>query len=110
MQGYQARKLLQIRPGNRTSHRKTFAAIKVRAQRRFELRLRRRFWRLQNRRRCRHARYCHSINVACGFFAGDPDIAAENFTAAKAKGIAIGAHPDLGSLCSGRRLPFSFMG
>jgi lactam utilization protein B len=35
-----------------------------------------------------------SVNVACGFHAGDPEIMAQTFGAAKAKGIAIGAHPD----------------
>jgi UPF0271 protein len=34
-----------------------------------------------------------SASVACGFHAGDFNIMAEIFTAAKAKGVAIGAHP-----------------
>ncbi|KQT57272.1 hypothetical protein ASG52_02990 [Methylobacterium sp. Leaf456] len=34
-----------------------------------------------------------SANVACGFHAGDPDIMVETATAAKARGVAIGAHP-----------------
>ncbi|SFL26130.1 LamB/YcsF family protein [Methylorubrum salsuginis] len=34
-----------------------------------------------------------SANVACGFHAGDPDIMVETASAAKARGVAIGAHP-----------------
>ena len=34
-----------------------------------------------------------SANVACGFHAGDPDIMVETARAAKARGVAIGAHP-----------------
>jgi UPF0271 protein len=34
-----------------------------------------------------------SVNVACGFHAGDPEIMATTFAAAKAKGVAVGAHP-----------------
>lgn len=34
-----------------------------------------------------------SVNVACGFHAGDPEIMANTFAAAKAKGVAVGAHP-----------------
>ncbi len=34
-----------------------------------------------------------SANVACGFHAGDPDIMAATFTLAKARGVAVGAHP-----------------
>jgi 5-oxoprolinase (ATP-hydrolysing) subunit A len=34
-----------------------------------------------------------SVNVACGFHAGDPEIMAKTFAAAKAKGVAVGAHP-----------------
>ncbi|KQQ12710.1 hypothetical protein ASF56_06030 [Methylobacterium sp. Leaf122] len=34
-----------------------------------------------------------SANVACGFHAGDPDIMVETVIAAKARGVAIGAHP-----------------
>jgi 5-oxoprolinase (ATP-hydrolysing) subunit A len=50
-----------------------------------------------------------SVNVACGFHAGDPEIMAQTFAAAKARGIAIGAHPGFPDL-SGfgrRRLPFT---
>lgn len=34
-----------------------------------------------------------TANVACGFHAGDPDHMAETFRLAKAKGVAVGAHP-----------------
>ncbi len=34
-----------------------------------------------------------SANVACGLHAGDPDIMVETAAAAKARGVAIGAHP-----------------
>ena len=45
-----------------------------------------------------------SANVACGFHAGDPDIMAQTFGLARARGVAIGAHvafPDLAGF--GRR-------
>ncbi|MGH6829675.1 MAG: LamB/YcsF family protein [Methylocella sp.] len=50
-----------------------------------------------------------SINVACGFHAGDPEIMAQTFEAAKAKRIAIGAHPGFPDLWGfGRRkMPFT---
>ncbi|MGH6843720.1 MAG: LamB/YcsF family protein, partial [Methylocella sp.] len=50
-----------------------------------------------------------SVNVACGFHAGDPEILALTFKAAKAKGVAIGAHPGFPDLWGfGRRkLPFT---
>jgi 5-oxoprolinase (ATP-hydrolysing) subunit A len=50
-----------------------------------------------------------SINVACGLHAGDPEIMAKTFAAAKAKGIAIGAHPGFLDLWGfgRRRLPYS---
>jgi UPF0271 protein len=50
-----------------------------------------------------------SVNVACGFHAGDPEIMAKTFKAAKAKGIATGAHPGFPDLWGfGRRgLPFT---
>jgi 5-oxoprolinase (ATP-hydrolysing) subunit A len=50
-----------------------------------------------------------SINVACGFHAGDPEIMASTFKAAKAKGVAIGAHPGFPDLWGfgRRRLPFT---
>ena len=34
-----------------------------------------------------------SANVACGFHAGDPDVMAKTFALAKARHVAIGAHP-----------------
>lgn len=50
-----------------------------------------------------------SVNVACGFHGGDPQIMAEVFKAAKAKGVAIGAHPGFPDLwgLGRRRLPFT---
>ena len=50
-----------------------------------------------------------SVNVACGFHAGDPEIMATTFKAAKAKVVAIGAHPGFPDLWGfGRRgLPFT---
>jgi UPF0271 protein len=50
-----------------------------------------------------------SVNVACGFHAGDPEIMAQTFKAAKAKNVAIGAHPGFPDLWGfgRRRLPFS---
>lgn len=50
-----------------------------------------------------------SANVACGFHAGDPQIMARTFALAKAKGVAIGAHPGFPDLWGfgRRRLPFS---
>ncbi len=50
-----------------------------------------------------------SVNVACGFHAGDPEIMATTFKAAKAKGIAVGAHPGFPDLWGfgRRRLPFT---
>ena len=50
-----------------------------------------------------------SANVACGFHAGDPEIMAKTFKAAKAKGVAIGAHPGFPDLWGfgRRRLPFT---
>ena len=50
-----------------------------------------------------------SVNVACGFHAGDPEIMAKTFGAARAKGVAIGAHPGFPDLWGfgRRRLPFT---
>jgi 5-oxoprolinase (ATP-hydrolysing) subunit A len=50
-----------------------------------------------------------SVNVACGFHAGDPEIMAQTFRAAKVKGVAIGAHPGFPDLWGfGRRkMPFT---
>ncbi|MFY9655020.1 MAG: 5-oxoprolinase subunit PxpA [Methylocystis sp.] len=45
-----------------------------------------------------------SANIACGFHAGDPEIMAQSFRAAKEAGVAVGAHvsfPDLSGF--GRR-------
>jgi UPF0271 protein len=50
-----------------------------------------------------------SANVACGFHAGDPEIMAKTFRTAKARNIAVGAHPSLPDLWGfgRRRIPFS---
>lgn len=50
-----------------------------------------------------------SANVACGFHAGDPGIMAETFAGARARGVAVGAHPGFPDLAGfGRRpMPFS---
>lgn len=50
-----------------------------------------------------------SVNVACGLHAGDPEIMAQTFTAAKQNGLAIGAHPGFPDLWGfgRRRLPFT---
>jgi UPF0271 protein len=50
-----------------------------------------------------------SVNVACGFHAGDPEIMAKTFEAAKSRGIAIGAHPGFPDLWGfgRRRLPLA---
>src|SRR5512145_2036633 len=50
-----------------------------------------------------------SVNVACGFHAGDPQIMAETFAAARTAGVAIGAHPGYPDLQGfGRRhIPYS---
>jgi 5-oxoprolinase (ATP-hydrolysing) subunit A len=54
-------------------------------------------------------RVVSTVNVACGFHAGDPQIMAETFAAAKQAGVAIGAHPAYPDLQGfGRRpLPYS---
>jgi UPF0271 protein len=45
-----------------------------------------------------------SASVACGFHAGDPEIMARTFELAKAKGVAVGAHPGFPDLWGfGRR-------
>jgi 5-oxoprolinase (ATP-hydrolysing) subunit A len=49
-----------------------------------------------------------SANVACGFHAGDPEIMAKTFKAAKAKGLAIGAHPGFPDLWGFGRRGLSF--
>lgn len=50
-----------------------------------------------------------SANVACGFHAGDPEIMAATFKAAKERNIAVGAHPGFPDLWGfgRRRIPFS---
>lgn len=50
-----------------------------------------------------------SANIACGLHAGDPEIMAATFATAKAKGVAVGAHPGFPDLWGfGRRnIPFS---
>jgi len=50
-----------------------------------------------------------SANVACGFHAGDPEIMAHVFKTAKARGVAIGAHPGFPDLWGfgRRRIPFT---
>ena len=46
-----------------------------------------------------------TANVACGFHAGDPDIMAATFSLAKARGVAVGAHPGFADRAGfGRRL------
>ncbi len=39
-----------------------------------------------------------SANVACGFHAGDPEVMAATFRAAKACGVSVGAHPGYADL------------
>src|SRR3954467_3941539 len=34
-----------------------------------------------------------SVNIACGFHAGDPDIMRRTVELAKARGVSVGAHP-----------------
>ncbi|GLK54774.1 UPF0271 protein [Methylopila capsulata] len=50
-----------------------------------------------------------SANVACGLHAGDPEIMANTFAMAKAKGVAVGAHPGFPDLWGfgRRRMPFT---
>ncbi|PWI58407.1 LamB/YcsF family protein [Sulfoacidibacillus thermotolerans] len=48
--------------------------------------------------------YVTSVNIACGFHAGDPRVMRQAVTLAKEKGVAIGAHPGLPDLAGfGRR-------
>jgi UPF0271 protein len=49
-----------------------------------------------------------SANVACGFHAGDPEVMAETFTLAKAKGVRVGAHPSFPDLQGFGRRRMSF--
>lgn len=50
-----------------------------------------------------------SANVACGLHAGDPEIMARTFALAKARGVAVGAHPGFPDLWGfgRRRMPYS---
>ena len=50
-----------------------------------------------------------SANIACGFHAGDPGIMVETAAAARARGVAVGAHPGFADLhgFGRRRLPDS---
>lgn len=50
-----------------------------------------------------------SANVACGFHGGDPEVMAATFARAKARGVAVGAHPGFPDLWGfGRRdIPFT---
>ena len=50
-----------------------------------------------------------TVNVACGFHAGDPQIMAETFAAARQAGVAVGAHPSYPDLqgLGRRQLPYS---
>jgi UPF0271 protein len=49
-----------------------------------------------------------SANVACGFHAGDPEIMAETFALARARGVAVGAHPGFPDLAGFGRRPMPF--
>ncbi|MBY0382337.1 MAG: LamB/YcsF family protein [Xanthobacteraceae bacterium] len=46
-----------------------------------------------------------SVNVACGFHAGDPDIMCETARLAKERGVSIGAHPSYRDLAGFGRRP-----
>lgn len=46
-----------------------------------------------------------SVNVACGFHAGDPDIMHKTVSLAKARGVSIGAHPGFRDLHGFGRRP-----
>jgi UPF0271 protein len=50
-----------------------------------------------------------SANVACGLHAGDPEIMAATFALARARSVAVGAHPGFPDLWGfgRRRMPFS---
>jgi UPF0271 protein len=50
-----------------------------------------------------------TANVACGFHGGDPEVMFKTMSAAKAKGVAVGAHPGFPDLWGfgRRRLPFT---
>ena len=48
-----------------------------------------------------------TVNVACGFHAGDPDIMAATFALAKRSGVAIGAHPGFADRAGFGRRPMA---
>lgn len=48
--------------------------------------------------------YVTSVNIACGFHAGDPQVMQQTIRLAKKQGVAVGAHPGLPDLAGfGRR-------
>ena len=49
-----------------------------------------------------------TVNVACGFHAGDPQIMADTFAQAKKAGVAIGAHPSYPDLQGFGRRPIPY--
>jgi UPF0271 protein len=49
-----------------------------------------------------------TVNVACGFHAGDPQIMADTFAQAKKAGVAIGAHPSYPDLQGFGRRPMPY--
>ncbi|MGH7683444.1 MAG: 5-oxoprolinase subunit PxpA, partial [Vulcanimicrobiaceae bacterium] len=50
-----------------------------------------------------------TANVACGFHGGDPEVMAKTMSAAKERGVAVGAHPGFPDLWGfgRRRLPYT---
>jgi 5-oxoprolinase (ATP-hydrolysing) subunit A len=50
-----------------------------------------------------------SVNIACGFHAGDPDIMRKTVDLAKSRGVSIGAHPGYRDLHGFGRRPFPGM-
>src|SRR5258708_14141169 len=50
-----------------------------------------------------------SVNIACGFHAGDADIMRKTCELAKARGVSIGAHPGYRDLHGFGRRPFPGM-
>ena len=49
-----------------------------------------------------------TVNVACGFHAGDPQIMADTFAQAKKAGVAVGAHPSYPDLQGFGRRPMPY--
>src|SRR5258707_8416900 len=49
-----------------------------------------------------------TVNVACGFHAGDPQIMGDTFAQAKKAGVAIGAHPSYPDLQGFGRRPMPY--